>query len=189
MLKLSRLFIAAALLGSIAFVGLAADSANAAPKATCTGSAGTVKVSPGLQWEQNQGESGTYSSSGLACTGPIAAAGDLTASFGGMYGNCKNIRGDTSTARQLTVKWTDPADLGSSTGLARLTVASTTGHTTTFSVAGTFNQTQGMLYRGQHFSGTITTDKGLNSVPAGDCTVTTKLSSFGITAISFTVGS
>jgi hypothetical protein len=188
MRTLTRLVITAALVSSVALMG-AADSTSAAPKATCSGATGVVSFVSGLQAELNRGQTGSYTATALNCTSPIVATAHLSATFGGLYGNCKNIRGDTGTGRPITVTWEQPSMLASSTGVARLTVASTNGHTTTFSFSGTFNQTQGMLYRGQHFSGTITTDRGLNLVPIGDCTLTSRLSSFNATATSLTVGS
>ena len=177
------LLLSAALLVSV--VGLAAPAGAGGGSFNCSGSGGTMTASPGLKLFDGQSNTLSWTQSGLACTGGFTAAGNLTAKMQTPKAvQCSGIVGivDAGTA---TIVWTNPANFGKTTMKLNMKITSTSGHVTSGTLSGVVTTAGSNFASGKAVTGAFTLGKGLHSTQSGgDCTVTTQLKNFPITAIS-----
>ena len=74
--------------------------------------------------------------------------------------------------------------MGKTAVTLRFVVTSTSGHTTQVHFYGDVRSAQN-VFTGAHLSGNLTLNRGLHSIAnGGDCSATSPLTSFGITAIT-----
>jgi hypothetical protein len=177
------LLLAAAMLVSV--VGLAAPAGAGGGSFNCSGAGGQVTASPGLKLFDGQSNTLSWAQSGLSCTGGFTSAGNLTAKMQTPKAvRCSGIVGivDAGTA---TIVWTNPANFGKTTMKLNMKITSTSGHVTSGTLSGVVTTAGSNFASGKAVTGAFTLGKGLHSTQSGgDCTVTTQLTTFPITAMS-----
>lgn len=180
---LGRLAMAAALLVPVGIV--AAGQAGAAGGGfNCHGAAGTVSASPGLLLSSSRPQTLGVSSTGLSCSGGFVTGGNLSASLQTPNVRCSGMVGKSGNGSG-TLTWTAPANMGKSTAKLNFKVTGTVAHTTTGTITGTVTTSGSNLGSGKAISGSFTLNKGLKpTAQGGDCSVTSPITSFGITAIA-----
>jgi hypothetical protein len=178
-----RLAMAAALLVPVGIV--AAGSAGASGGGfACSGGGGTVTASPGFLLTTSKPQTVAVSQSALACTGGFVTSGNLSASGQTPTVRCSGMVG-ASAKGAGTLTWTAPANMGKSTAKLNFTVTGTAGHTTSGTISGKVTTSGSNLASGKTITGAFVLNKGLRSTASGgDCSVTSSLTSFGITSIS-----
>lgn len=162
---------------------------NAFATTTCVGSAGTVSVAPGLRLAakatQSIGLNGTLAS----CTGGYVTAAAVAVDFRSIAPmSCENALATTMTSGGFgRITWTSPGSMGVSGATVRYRFLSTSGHTTIVKFSGEVTQ-RANLFTGRRVSGRLTLNAGLAAAAAGgDCRAATPLTSFGVTAVRFTI--
>jgi hypothetical protein len=180
MRRIGLIVTGAVLAGALAFAP--ASRADAVVYTTCTGTNGTETINDwGVYWERAMNAKFTTASGSTTCvgTGAVSAA-HWNITFVGFFGNCNTLMGKTGSYSLITVYWDAPANMGSTRGVARATVASRTADTTTLTFTGSFNDSAGQLYRNHPFSGTVVFNKSFLPVASGgDCSTTVPLRATG----------
>ena len=161
---------------------------------SCSGSGGTITSTPGLLLRSSAPQQIKGGQGGLTCSGGYVTAGKLKLAVstpdvrcsGLIYNNTTKViaKGTASTT------WSAPVNMGGSTMKFNMKVTSSTGHTTTGTISGVVTTTGSALASGKPIVGNFVLNKGLSSTGnGGDCSVTSPLTTFNFTSLSFhTVG-
>jgi hypothetical protein len=153
--------------------------------ASCSGSTGSVAVAPGLLLgSPHDVQTWTLASTMGSCTGPYVTSARIAISFRSATAiGCGNTVNAINSGSG-TIFWPSPNGMGRSDVTLRFVVTSTTGHLTYVHVYGDVRSLAN-VFTAAHVSGNITMNRGLKSVAnGGDCTATTPLKNFGVTAIT-----
>ena len=152
--------------------------------ASCSGSTGSVGVSPGLLYSSSHTQTFALASTIGSCTGPYVTSARLSISFRSASGiSCQNAINAISSGSG-SMFWPSPRGMGKSSVTLRFVITSTSGHSTNVHFYGDVRSAAN-VFTGAHVSGNLTMDRGLNSgANGGDCSKTSPLTSFGITAIT-----
>ena len=152
--------------------------------ASCSGSTGSVGVSPGLLYSSSQTQTFALASTIGSCTGPYVTSARISISFRSATGiSCQNAINAISSGSG-SIFWPSPRGMGKSAVTLRFVITSTSGHATNVHFYGDVRSAAN-VFTGAHVSGNLTMDRGLNSgANGGDCSKTSPLTSFGITAIT-----
>jgi titin len=156
-------------------------------KVTCTGSAGTMNADHGLYLSRTEPQTFALDATASNCNGSYVTAGRIRASFRtATPTTCPNLTTVTSGGSG-TLTWTAPTGLGTAGATLQLVFVSTAGHVTQAHFSGTVTS-KGNLFTQRHVSGNITLNRGLKPVASGgDCTALIPLTTFAVTAISFSI--
>ncbi|MDQ1479375.1 MAG: large repetitive protein, partial [Actinomycetota bacterium] len=152
--------------------------------AACTGSAGSVGMSPGLLDSTSKPQTITLASTMSSCTGPYVSSARISFSFRSSTAiNCRNAINVTSGGSG-TMFWPTPGGMGKSAATLRFVITSSSGHVTKVHFYGDV-ASKANVFNSAHVSGNITLNRGLQTVAAGgDCSTTSPLTSFGVTSIT-----
>jgi hypothetical protein len=156
-------------------------------KASCSGHAGSVVATHGLFLAQAKPQTLTLAATMSTCSGPYVSAGRMNASFRSATAITCRTATQTTNGGSGKLTWTAPLGMGSGAATLRFVFVSSSGHTTQVHIYGDVTSRPN-LFTGRHVNGSITLNKGLKAVAAGgNCTALIPLTSFGITAIAFTI--
>jgi len=187
MKSFGRLLMAAALIVPLG-VGVAAQSAQATQgnggKFSCTGTAGTVAIRPGLLLNKTLDQRITGASTGVTCTGGSVTGGNLTFNLQKVNLRCPKLAGGKPVNGTLRVIWNKADKAGQTLLTVSYKVTGTSAHTTDLAITGSVRM--GAIAVGKAITGTLSLDKGLKSIPnGGDCATLKPLTGANITAIAF----
>jgi hypothetical protein len=155
---------------------------NVSARASCTGNAGTVNVTPGLTPSSPKPQTFELSSTLGKCRGPYVRAASISISFRSASPiSCRSAL-DVNNSGSGTIRWTAPRGMGKSSLTLRMVLTSTSGHTTKAHVHGDVTSNVN-VFKGSHVSGDLTLTRGLKaSSGGGDCGAP-GLTRFGVSAI------
>jgi len=156
---------------------------------TCTGSAGTVTLAPGLRLAARATQSIALTGTFGSCTGGYVTSAVVSVNFRSAAPmHCADALDPTMTSGGFgRITWKTPTAMGASGATVRFRFLSTSGHTTQVKFYGTVTQ-RGNLFTDRHISGRLTLNAGLAAAAAGgDCRATTPLTTFGVTSLRFTI--
>ena len=180
---LGRLALATAMLVSVG--GLAQQAGASGGGFSCSGAGGTMTASPGLLLSSGKPQTLSWVQNGMACTGGFVTGGNLTASMQTPQSvRCSGIIGlnDKGTGR---IVWKASDQNGKTTLKLNMKITSTSGQTTSGTLAGVVTTAGSNFASGKAVSGAFVLHKGLRAINSGgNCTGTTPLTNFPIDSIS-----
>jgi Fibronectin type III domain len=142
---------------------------NVAARASCSGNAGSMRVTPGLATSAAKPQTFKLASKLGRCRGPYVRAASIAISFRSSTAiSCRSALNVNSTGSG-TIRWTAPRGMGKTSLTLRLVLTSTSGHTTKAHVYGVVTSNVN-VFKGSHVSGDLTLDRGLKATSdGGDC--------------------